>query len=123
MLFRCLAKVDQKLLKRYLKKLLNDHFLPPAQSGDNDDLTRQLPVFLSKALLMLLETALQLANASLYTKIYTKCFANRLIKQSITRNTHYAVQKLINSCSDKSEVRYLFSFANFLDEKSDDIIV
>lgn len=100
-LLKALKKVSSKLLKKYMKKLLQC-FCP---EDDNTDKNKLLPVFLATSSLMVLEAYLQVAPHKYLTQIYTKCFAGRLLKLSKIRNTNFAVQKLITSCQEKSEVR------------------
>ncbi|KAJ8952855.1 hypothetical protein NQ314_007461 [Rhamnusium bicolor] len=74
-LLKCLDKVDLKLLKRYLKKLLNEVFAPNAEEYDSKLLPQ---AFLSRSSIMLLEAAIQISSPKMFTQIYAKCFAGKL---------------------------------------------
>ncbi|XP_044746447.1 nucleolar protein 9 [Coccinella septempunctata] len=103
-LLKALKKVSSKLLKKYMKKLL-ECFAP---EDDNADLNKLPPVFLATSSLMVLEVYLQVAPKKYFSQIYIKCFAGRLFKLSKIRNTNFAVQKLITHCQDKSEFESMF---------------
>lgn len=101
-LLKALQKCSPKLLKKYLKKLLEECFLV---KNDSNTEAQNLPeVFMSKPALMLMETALQVADTKMFSKIYTKCFANNLLTLAKLRSTNFAVQKLLTQCQDKAEV-------------------
>ncbi|KAJ8957662.1 hypothetical protein NQ318_017554 [Aromia moschata] len=106
-LLKCLKKTDKKLLKKYLKKLLDEIFAPNAEENTGAG-TSLSPAFLSKPVLMLLETTVQIAPPKTFTQIYAKCFKGNLPKLSKTRNTNFAVQKLIQYCTEKVEFEAMF---------------
>ncbi|CAH0550818.1 unnamed protein product [Brassicogethes aeneus] len=106
-LLKTLRKVDKKLLRKYLEKFLEDLFAPENNKNiDNPDSFPQ--VFLSKPAMMILEMALQVAKSKMFTQIYVKCFSGKLVKLAKTRNTNFAVQKLLNHCNDKAEFEAMF---------------
>lgn len=103
-LLRSLSKVDIKLLKKYLTKLLNEVFTANMKNDENI-----LPkAFLSKSVIMLLETSIEVSNPKLYTQIYTTCFAGRLVKLATTRSTNFSVQKLLQHCKEKVVFEAMF---------------
>lgn len=101
-LLKALKRLHPKLLKKYLKKLLEECFLDQdAKEGE----TNKLPnVFMSKPAMMLLETALQVARSKMFTQIYAKCFVGRMVKLVKMRSTNFTVQKLLSHCEEKVEV-------------------
>lgn len=102
-LLKALKETHPKLLKAYLKKLLDDSFA--ASQEETTEKSQKLPdVFSSKPAMMLLETSLQVARSKLYTQLYCKCFLGNLCTLAKTRNTNFAVQKLIGNCNEKVEV-------------------
>lgn len=106
-LLRALNKVDKKLVKRYIKKLLDEILTP-----DNEDNKNLCPAFSSMPLLMLLETCLVLNRQKMYHKIYERCFKGRLSKLSTTKMFIHSIEKLISHCKDK------FIFEEIFDELS-----
>ncbi|XP_045483377.1 nucleolar protein 9-like [Harmonia axyridis] len=122
-LLKALKKLSPKLLKKYMKKLL-ECFTP---EDENKDSNKLLPVFLATSSIMVLETYLQVAPQKYLSKIYVKCFAGKLFKLSTIRNTNFAVQKLITHCQEKSEFESIFDeladhFANIIQEGHTGII-
>lgn len=104
-LLKCLHKLDAKLMKLYLKKFSSEIFILDSK----DDKPEVLPnAFLSKSLIMLLETVIQIAPNKIYNQLYTTLFEGRFIKLSTTRNTNFAVQKLIQQCNDKEQFEAIF---------------
>lgn len=101
-LLKALKQLHPKLLKKYLKKLLEECFLDP-ESAEAENKT--LPnVFMSKPAMMLLETAIQVAKSKMFTQIYAKCFVGRLVALAKMRSTNFTVQKLLAHCEEKVEV-------------------
>ncbi|KAL3287548.1 hypothetical protein HHI36_002016 [Cryptolaemus montrouzieri] len=105
-ILRALHNVNSKLLKKYLKKLLNSCFAPDAEENPKQDVL--LPVFLTTSSLMVLEVYIQVAPQKNFTQLYAKCFIGRLVKLAKIRNTNFAVQKLIMHCQEKSEFESIF---------------
>lgn len=102
-LLKALKRLHPKLLKKYLKKLLEDCFLDP--EADETEKSNKLPiVFMSKPAMMLLETALQVARSKMFTQIYAKCFVGKLVELAKMRSTNFTVQKLLTHCEEKVEV-------------------
>ncbi|XP_018569686.1 nucleolar protein 9 [Anoplophora glabripennis] len=104
-LLKCLTNVDLKLLKKYLKKLLNEVFTTNMEDYDKKVLPK---AFLSKSVIMLLETSVEISTPKLYTQIYASCFAGRLVKLATTRSTNFSVQKLLQHCKEKVEFEAMF---------------
>lgn len=104
-LLKCLINVDIKLLKRYLKKLLNEVFTTNMEHCNTNVLPK---AFLSKSIIMLLETSIEISTSKLYTQIYATCFSGRLVKLATTRNTNFSVQKLLQHCKEKIEFEAMF---------------
>lgn len=105
-LLRALKRLHPKLLKKYLKKLLDECFVGADAKEENSN---KLPiVFMSKPAMMLLETALQVATAKMFTQIYAMCFVGHLVKLATMRSTNFTVQKLLSHCEEKVEVISVF---------------
>lgn len=104
-LLKALKQIDRKLLKQYLKQLLELCFLDSNVEIETDKLP---PVFMSKPAMMLLETALQVAKSKMFTQYYAKCFVGHLEKLAKTRSTNFTVQKLLNHCEEKVEFEAVF---------------
>lgn len=107
-LLKALQKTDKKQLDAYIKKLINESF--GGFAGDNDDTKKnqenKLPdVFMSKPALMLIEVVLEVASPKRYTQIYANYFLNNLVNLATTRNTNFCVQKLVQHCKEKTEVK------------------
>lgn len=112
-MLKALKEMHPKLLKKYLKKLLDDSFAVQRE-GDEAEKSGKLPdVFSSKPAMMLLERSLQVASSKLYTQLYCKCFTGNLATLAKTRNTNFAVQKLISNCNEKVEVSFPLYFNYF----------
>lgn len=129
-LMKALQKVDTKLLRSYVKRLNNECFAP--KSDVEYDENHFPPAFMSTPNLMLLETALQVSKPKYFTQIYAKCFKNILVKIACSKSTNFAVQKLFNYATDKTEVTInnvgkerdkkitlLFQFEEMFDELND----
>lgn len=102
-LLKCLRKIDKKLLKKYLKKLIGEIFL------SSDEQNGGLPkVFLSRSILMLLETAIQIAPSKIYMELYESFFKVQVAKLAKTRSTNFAVQKLVQCCTSKELFENIF---------------
>ncbi|KAF5290920.1 hypothetical protein FQR65_LT11502 [Abscondita terminalis] len=106
-------KVDKKLLKKYLVKLLNESFTKVSEIEVKPSTSMLPDAFTSKSMIMLLETGIEVAGPKLYTQIYAMCFVNRLLTLSKMKSTNFAVQKLLNHCKEKIE------FESMFDELSD----
>ncbi|XP_050307325.1 nucleolar protein 9 [Anthonomus grandis grandis] len=102
-LLKALKKCDNNLLKKYLKKLLNEHFLK--ESDENNTLP---PGFMSTSMLMLLETCLQVAGKKDFNAYWEKLFCGRVLKLACMRSTNFAVQKLIGCCYNKEQFDSIF---------------
>lgn len=103
-MLKALKETQPKLLKRYLKKLLEESFATTQETEENSKSEKLPDVFSSKPAMMLLEASLQIAQSKLYTQLYCKCFVGNLCTLAKTRNTNFAVQKLLSSCNEKTEV-------------------
>lgn len=110
-LLRALKTLYPKLLKKYLKRLLEESFILNDNSNTVDesnfkvDKNTNIPqVFTSKPAVMLLEMALQVAKRKMFTQIYAKCFKGNLVNLAKLRAANFAVQKLLNHCEEKVEV-------------------
>ncbi|CAG9859050.1 unnamed protein product [Phyllotreta striolata] len=101
-LLKCLKKVDSKLLKTYLKKMLTEVFTT------EEDSKSLPPAFGSQPIILLMETALQISSEKVFSKLYKACFAGNLEKLSTTRSTNFAVQRLIQYCSVKEDFEATF---------------
>lgn len=102
-LLKALKRLHPKLLKKYLKKLLEECFLD--SDVKEEEISNKLPkVFMSNSAIILLETALQVAKSKMYTQIYAKCFVGRLAQLAKMRSTNFAVQKLLGHCEERTEV-------------------
>lgn len=102
-LLKALKRLHPKLLKKYLKKLLEECFVE-AETNEDQKSNKLPDVFMSKPSMMLLETAIQVARAKMYTQIYAKCFVGRLVQLAKMRSTNFTVQKLLTRCEEKVEV-------------------
>lgn len=109
-LMKALQKVDTKLLSSYVKRLNNECFAP--KSDVEYDENHFPPAFMSTPNLMLLETALQVSKPKYFTQIYAKCFKNILVKIACSKSTNFAVQKLFNYATDKTEFEEMFDELN-----------
>lgn len=99
-LLKALKKADSKLMKRYLNKLLTEIFLK-----DHNGEAAKLPQgFLSSSMLMLLETALQVAGKKTFNLMCEQLFSGRMLQLASLRSTNFAVQKVIAQCSNKTQV-------------------
>lgn len=105
LLLKCIRKIDVKLLKKYLKKLIGEVFISEGETQVNV----MHKVFFSKSLLMLLETAIQVAPQKEYLKIYTNLFADNIPKLAKTRSSNFAVQKLLQCCNEKELFENMFN--------------
>ncbi|KAF5281835.1 hypothetical protein FQA39_LY05049 [Lamprigera yunnana] len=113
-LLKTLEKVDTELLDKYAKKFVDSFTNITENKSDNKNLDSKLSdAFTSKPMTMLLESCIEVATPKFYTKIYKKCFATKLLYLSKTKNTNFAVQKLLSHCKDKVE------FESMFDELSD----
>lgn len=102
-LMTCLKKVDKKLLKKYIKKLIGETFSTLKEE------TGSVPtIFLSTSTLMLLETAIQVAGSKMFNELYESLFKGRIAQLSKTRSTNFAVQKLIQNCTVKEQFESIF---------------
>lgn len=102
-LLKCLKRVDKKLLKKYLKKLIGEIFV------SSEKMSVGLPsVFLSRSVLMLLETAIEVAPSKMYTEIYESFFKSKISQLAKTRSTNFAVQKLFQHCHEKEQFENMF---------------
>nr|CAI5862467.1 unnamed protein product [Callosobruchus analis] len=102
-LIKHLQNIDKDQLKIYLKKLVKDTF-----KSDGPETGGFPKVFLSKSLIMLLETSIEVCSKKMFHSIYKNYFAGRLCRLAVTRNTNFAVQKLIQHCSEKEQYEEIF---------------
>ncbi|CAH2002720.1 unnamed protein product [Acanthoscelides obtectus] len=102
-LLKHLTNVDKDQLKIYLKKLTKESF-----KSDGPETGGFPKVFLSKSLIMLLETSIELCKGKMFQKLYKHYFAGRLQKLAITRNTNFAVQKIVQHCPEKELFEEIF---------------
>ncbi|CAG9762851.1 unnamed protein product [Ceutorhynchus assimilis] len=102
-LLKAIKKADKKLLKKYLQKLLDENFI---STDDNNDALP--PAFMSTSLQMLLETSIQVAPKKLLKLYCQKLFEGRMLKLSTMKTSNFAVQKLLNQCTDKEQFEALF---------------
>ncbi|ERL90018.1 nucleolar protein 9 [Dendroctonus ponderosae] len=103
-LLKALKKADSKLMKSYLQKLLTEIFLKN-QSGEEAKLPQG---FLSSSMLVLLETALQVAEKKMFNQMCEQLFTGRMLQLASLRSTNFAVQKVIAQCSNKTQFDPLF---------------
>ncbi|VEN34580.1 unnamed protein product [Callosobruchus maculatus] len=102
-LIKHLQKIDEDQLKIYLKKLIKETF-----KSDGPETGGFPKVFLSKSLIMLLETCIEVCSKKIFNKLYKNYFAGRLSRLAVTRNTNFAVQKLVQHCSEKEQFEEVF---------------
>ncbi|XP_066249422.1 nucleolar protein 9 [Euwallacea similis] len=104
-LLKALKKTDSKLLKQYLEKLLTGTFVT-SKSDLEEDLLPQ--GFLSVSLVILLETALQVAGKKMFNLYLEKLFLGRMVKLACLKSTTFAVQKALAQCANKEQFDPLF---------------
>lgn len=104
-LLKVLKKTDSKLLKKYLDKILEENFLGVQSDIKSENLPQG---FMSVSLLMLLETAIQVAGKKSLNKYIKKLFSNNLLKLALMRSTNFAVQKILTSCINREQFDPLF---------------
>lgn len=107
-ILKALAQMNDSLLKKYLKKLIDESFFPDNKEDTQEE--KLSDVFLSNPCMMLLETALQVAKSKMYTQIYAKGFSGKLHKLAVLRTTNFAVQKLLTYVAEKIEVSFICYF-------------
>ncbi|CAG9793120.1 unnamed protein product [Diatraea saccharalis] len=110
-LLYAIKNVDSSITKKIIKKLLDESFAPDDGESRETPVTAESklpPVFDSEAAIRLLEAALFLANNKMYTRIYEKCFVNRLCQLVSERKTAIVVQKLIDGCQVKEMFEPIF---------------
>ncbi|KAL1501660.1 hypothetical protein ABEB36_006952 [Hypothenemus hampei] len=108
-LLQALKQVDVKLLKKYLKKLLDDIFY----SNEEQDSNKLPQAFMSSSALMLLEVAVQVCGKKMFNLYCDQLFSNRILTLATMKSTSFLVQKIIGKCSNKTQFDPLF------DEMSD----
>ncbi|XP_067000622.2 nucleolar protein 9 [Anabrus simplex] len=111
-----LRAVDEKLCKMFVKKLLNNCFLPGVgKSGECED--KKLPedaqsipeLFYSEPAVRLMETAIAVSpTTKISTQFYAFIFIGRLIALSKDPLANFAVQRLLANCKCKVEFEAMF---------------
>lgn len=107
-LLQAIHKLDIKLLRSVQKKLLEESFEVKSDGNKLPD------VFDSKPATMLLETSINLATSKMYTQIYAKCFIGNLEVLAKKRESNFTVQKLLNNCSEKTEVIFFYYLKKYM---------
>ncbi|KAI4467168.1 nucleolar protein 9 [Holotrichia oblita] len=105
-LLRALSKCNTKILKKYIKKILDECFC--TDSDPNNSFTRCQKLFKSTAATMLVETMMEIASPKHYTQIYAKCFKGHVCDLARTKSTSFSVQKLLTYCKEKVEFEEMF---------------
>ncbi|XP_076268838.1 nucleolar protein 9 [Rhynchophorus ferrugineus] len=105
-LLRVLKKADSKLLKAYLEKLLSGCFV--SDTVDQENSKNLPPGFMSKSLLMLVETFIQVAGKKMFKKNLETMFKGRMLKLALLKSTHFSVQKVMKFCNNKEQFDPLF---------------
>lgn len=108
-----LCVIKPKGMKKMIKYLvensfLGDEYFKKLEGGEyigGESLVPQ--VFTSECAVPVLETALVNATPKIYTQILAKLFVGNLGKIVTDKYGNFAVQRLIEYCTDKSEVRAL----------------
>ncbi|XP_022913742.2 nucleolar protein 9 [Onthophagus taurus] len=111
-LLKGLAKVDVKLLKKFINKLIDECFTFEQNEDTSSNKKNWPQIFYSKPALMVLETTLETASPKHYTQIYAKCFSGRIASLATTRNTNFVIQKLLLNCKEKVEFEAIFDELN-----------
>lgn len=110
-LLKALKATDHKLLKKYLEKLLNESL----SKSDNSQDSKILPQgFMSVSLIMLLETALQVAGKKMFILYVEKLFIGRVLQLACMKSTTFAVQKVLMYCNNKELVSLCLKCLNKL---------
>lgn len=103
---KALKPLDSKLNKKIILKLLTEVYYPY-----NVDGTLDVTLFEKSPVVHLLECIIESCGNKLYSKLYAKCFVNNLSTLAKMRVGSFTVQKLINRCSEKTDVSKLpFNF-------------
>lgn len=107
-LIPALAKLNaSKLHKKYINKLLKDHFA----AGIEENEPKTLPKgFLSVPAQILLNQCVESvgSNEKLFTKYYESLFKGRLTTLATSKVNNRAVQNLLNSCQEKAVFELIF---------------
>ncbi|KAJ9593168.1 hypothetical protein L9F63_015265 [Diploptera punctata] len=110
--------IDEKLTKKFITKLLDDCFTYGKEEiieEDIEDKTKKtdepeiLAVFENTAATHLLETAITVASLKSLTQIYARCFINQLAVLSKRKSSNFAVQRLLEHCSQKEEYEQMYN--------------
>ncbi|KRT82158.1 hypothetical protein AMK59_3741, partial [Oryctes borbonicus] len=107
-LLKALLKIDMKMLKQYIKRILDESFCTNNDIESAEHSGKLPDVFMSKPAIMLFETMIETAIPKHYTQIYAKCFKGRIRALAILKSTNFAVQKLLMHCKEKVEFEELF---------------
>ncbi|PSN40458.1 hypothetical protein C0J52_24393 [Blattella germanica] len=118
---------SKKETKKLISQLLDDCFTRVGENSKKEDGVKNkkkisddpqiLAVFENVAAAHLLEAALSVAEKKSLTQIYARCFINQMVLLSKTSSSNFAVQRLLDNCSQKEEFDEMYNeMENHLEE-------